>query len=858
MERSNSRRLETPPGGTGSRGRDYEEIRRSRSRIRRDSPPEHRRSRLNESRSSRDSDKLRALEREMEQERRRLRELQDDLDRERTRLRKTVSNQRECIQPHVCLTELEHTTNQFDKNSRKRLRTPSKNNEGPEPRRSHNERHSPRLGRSVSPSFTTKDLIGILSNLKYLPPQPSSTSVTYTSNNHKNILPDFDPSVKCQRVDIWLNKVNECATVYGWDDKTTIHFAMQKLQGLAKTWYESLPSILYSWSEWQIKLTKAFPCEQNYGQILEDMLKRKSRINEPIEVYFYEKLALLNQCNIDGKHAVDCIIHGLTDRTMKSSAITLRCAHPEQLLQFLMSNKDSSQSHSYDRTFYKTKYGGDSTSTNSSSTKAKIPFPNSAIYCYNCKERGHPFLKCPKPLLKCTACNRVGHKTENCFSNSKDSKTDTLQKTLCISNISPNSKFFKDVTVNSIPTKCFIDFGSEVTLIRQSDASRLGLMSSDETTALKGFGNEIVHTLGTATINMVVDGVVADVVCHIVQDEFLEYPLLIGQSFTEQSHVTVYKTADKLTFLDFGNEMPFSQAKIYSNATIKLLAASDISVCGLASVKSFVEPQVKGEILVTSRVIGKPCQQLAVLGGVYPVNNGAVYILVSPISSSTLIRGGMNICRGTEIKVVSSIVMSVSELPETSIDETQIRIGATIEEPHREILLALLHKYRHCFASTLKQLGCTSATEMSIELNNTKPIVYRPYRLSHKERENVRTMIDDMLEAGIVRESVSKYASPIILVRKKDGKLRMCVDYRMLNSVTVKERYPMPNIEDEISRLSGQAYFVTLDLTSGYYQVPLSEKSRPLTSFVTPDGQYEFNRMPFGLICAGRVSKDDA
>lgn len=95
-------------------------------------------------------------------------------------------------------------------------------------------------------------------------------------------------------------------------------------------------------------------------------------------------------------------------------------------------------------------------------------------------------------------------------------------------------------------------------------------------------------------------------------------------------------------------------------------------------------------------------------------------------------------------------------------------------------------------------------------------------------------MITDMLEANIIRESVSEYASPIILVREKDGSARLCVDYRMPNSVTVKERYLMPIIDDEIARLSGQSCFITLDLASGYYQVPISEQSKSLTAFDQP------------------------
>ena len=167
--------------------------------------------------------------------------------------------------------------------------------------------------------------------------------------------------------------------------------------------------------------------------------------------------------------------------------------------------------------------------------------------------------------------------------------------------------------------------------------------------------------------------------------------------------------------------------------------------------------------------------------------------------------------------------------------------------------MAILKNYKCCFSEGLKGLGCTEMTQMSIELNSQRPIVYRPYRLSYHERDKVRSMVGEMIESGIVRESVSEYASPVILVRKKDGSFRTCVDYRMLNSVTVKERYPLPLIEDEIARLSGQAYFITLDLASGCYQVPISEHCRHLTAFVTPDGLYEFNRMPFGLANAPAV-----
>ncbi|CAN2388629.1 Reverse transcriptase (RNA-dependent DNA polymerase), partial [Pristimantis euphronides] len=104
-----------------------------------------------------------------------------------------------------------------------------------------------------------------------------------------------------------------------------------------------------------------------------------------------------------------------------------------------------------------------------------------------------------------------------------------------------------------------------------------------------------------------------------------------------------------------------------------------------------------------------------------------------------------------------------------------------------------------------------------------------------------------MLQAGIVRESQSPWAAPMVIVKKKDGSLRFCVDYRRLNACTVRDSYPLPWIEESLMALGKAKYFSSLDLASGYWQVPMSEKDREKTAFILPMGLYEFDRMPFGL-----------
>lgn len=111
----------------------------------------------------------------------------------------------------------------------------------------------------------------------------------------------------------------------------------------------------------------------------------------------------------------------------------------------------------------------------------------------------------------------------------------------------------------------------------------------------------------------------------------------------------------------------------------------------------------------------------------------------------------------------------------------------------------------------------------------------------------VKEHIRQLLESQVIRESCSPYSSPIVLVTKKDGSLRLCVDYRQLNSKTRRDAYPLPRIEESLDALSGARWFSTLDLASGYKQVPVAEVDKAKTVFCTPFGLFEFNRMPFGL-----------
>jgi hypothetical protein len=146
-----------------------------------------------------------------------------------------------------------------------------------------------------------------------------------------------------------------------------------------------------------------------------------------------------------------------------------------------------------------------------------------------------------------------------------------------------------------------------------------------------------------------------------------------------------------------------------------------------------------------------------------------------------------------------------------------------------------------------KNPGQSEQLEHKIEVERSNPIVCRPRRQSPKERDIEESAVTDMLQAGVIEPSSSPWSFRSVLIKKRDNTLRFCVDFRPLNAITVRDQYPLPRIDETLDRLSGAQYFSSLDLASGYWQIRLREKDKPLTAFSTSSGHYQFRVMPFGL-----------
>ena len=195
-------------------------------------------------------------------------------------------------------------------------------------------------------------------------------------------------------------------------------------------------------------------------------------------------------------------------------------------------------------------------------------------------------------------------------------------------------------------------------------------------------------------------------------------------------------------------------------------------------------------------------------------------------------------------------VETVASSPETTVQQMRnaLRMDCDyLSEEEQQQVDDLVMQYLHVFSLDPLDLGLTDVIEHTIDTGRHPPIKQAARRTPFILRQKIDELTKQMLEAGVVQPSKSPWASPVVLVRKKDGSHRFCVDYRRLNSATKMDVFPLPRIDDTLDMLAKTKYFTTLDLAAGYWQVKMDTNSQEKTAFATHSGLYEFTVMPFGL-----------
>ncbi|GJT99466.1 putative reverse transcriptase domain-containing protein [Tanacetum coccineum] len=186
-----------------------------------------------------------------------------------------------------------------------------------------------------------------------------------------------------------------------------------------------------------------------------------------------------------------------------------------------------------------------------------------------------------------------------------------------------------------------------------------------------------------------------------------------------------------------------------------------------------------------------------------------------------------------------------------------IRVMEKKSEEKRLEDIPVVREFPEVFPEDLLGLPLIRQVEFQIDLIlGTAPVARAPYRLALSEMQELSNQLQELSDRGFIRPSTSPWGAPILFVKKKDGSFRMCIDYRELNKLTIKNRYPLPRIDDLFDQLQGSSVYSKIDLRSGYHQLRVRDEDIPKTAFRTRYGHYEFQVMPFGLTNAPAVFMD--
>lgn len=524
----------------------------------------------------------------------------------------------------------------------------------------------------------------------------------------------------------------------------------------------------------------------------------------------------------------------------------------------------------------------------------------SAFFCYRCGEDGHFANECvspenyPKVIQKLLQAHRKSKQSDSpSHKSNNETRTKTKNARVKRSSVKVQTHSLPEglvgppstaqVRINGNPCTALMDSGSQVTIIFDSWYAKhlshiqlnavtglaiWGLSETESSYPYKGYIQVEMELPKGPRSNKVKSVPVLALVCPDPRcSETI--PVLIGtnvrgvQPFksrtkredTENVH-SVKIQAQERNHLSFpavtttkdNKDLPVAEVKWSGPGPLSISPGSEyVAICKVKK-----KQDIGDSILVLERAhsIALPpsvlVQPTVLFSKMLDPNNFLV-LLRNESLKQTAIPIGTVIAHLHVADIVTdapnSKVESVPAMDPSLFDFSE----SPVSKEWKERLSQKLAQHSHVFSTEEWDVGLAKGVEHHIPLNDNTPFRERSRRIAPADLDDLRRHLQGLLAAGIIKESRSPYASPIVLARKKNGQLRMCIDYRTLNRRTIPDQYTVPRIDDTLDCLSGSKWFSVLDLRSGYYQIPMAEEDKEKTAFICPLGFFQFERMPQGI-----------
>ena len=397
------------------------------------------------------------------------------------------------------------------------------------------------------------------------------------------------------------------------------------------------------------------------------------------------------------------------------------------------------------------------------------------------------------------------------------------------------------VIINKQKFKAVIDTGSTVSLVHPRIVNRLSLVPKKRSsTQVLLLDQSTEHLEWNVKLEVEIDNEIHYHNCFVYSK--LNFDILFGLDFCRKTGIVI--DFSKELIQDFGESELFNKFKSSVRLTHEYTLPS----------KTTSKVNCKIEIDMTTGLF-KPNKRL--LENFLLVTHECIIQIVeqqceiyicNPTNQDIILFENFKIGEVSEVcKVVS--IDQVLLIHENGSKETNLEFNISHgSAKEREIIAELLENNRDIFGDSVNHLQQAIDVEHEINLTTNEPIAMKPYRTSPLDQKIINEQIEEMLENKIIQPSMSNYSFPVVLVEKKNGKKRFCIDYRKLNAVTIKDKHPLPIIIDSLSMsFKKTKYFSVMDLLSGYWNVMVKQSDRHKTAFITTDGLYEWLRMPFGL-----------